>query len=83
MASRAGWTTARAAEEVGMSPAVFRMEVRRARARGFELQLPKEQWPDQRTPHYNPTAVRRYFSNRPGRGTAYETTTDRRRHKAE
>lgn len=44
------YTTAKAAELAGITPASFRREMHRERARGRDHRAPQEQWPDKRTP---------------------------------
>lgn len=61
-------TTAQAAKVAGITPAAFRREVIRERARGRELQAPRESWPDGRTPVYDEATVRQWLESRPGPG---------------
>lgn len=57
-------TTAKAAELCGMTPAVFRAHMTRLRANGKDLRLPAADWPDKRTPTYDPAAVKAWAESR-------------------
>ncbi|WP_116115643.1 hypothetical protein [Austwickia chelonae] len=61
-------TTAQVAELVGVKATSLRGLVSRLRQQGVELQAPKEQWPDKRTPMYDEAVVRAWMDARPGQG---------------
>ena len=53
-----GITTTQAAALLGITPSSLRSKATRARAKGREWRTPREQWPDERTPLYDPEAIR-------------------------
>lgn len=69
-------TTREAAAECRMSVAAFRKAMSRARERGLDLRLPRDAWPDERTPAYNARWIRDWSAtrraNRPRHGVDKE-----------
>ena len=61
-----GLTTTQAAALLGITPSSLRSKATRARATGQEWRLPREQWPDGRTPLYDPEAIRATPQRAPG-----------------
>lgn len=57
-------TTAQAAALCGMAPSTFRKAMTRARAKGVDLRRPADQWPDQRTPTWDPARLREWLAAR-------------------
>lgn len=57
-------TTKHAAELAGITPASFRREMHRERARGRDYRAPAEVWPDARTPLWDRQAVEAWLAGR-------------------
>ena len=57
-------TTAQAAALAGMTPARFRSEMTRERARGRDHRAPRDLWPDARTPLWDEVSVRAWLAAR-------------------
>ena len=58
-------TTAQASELAGITPASFRREMNRERAKGRDYQRPG---PDARTPLWDEAGLRAWIAGRPGSG---------------
>lgn len=58
------FTTRQAAEAAGLTPAGFRRQMTREREHGHDMQLPEEEWPDQRTPLWDADQVRAWAATR-------------------
>lgn len=61
-------TTAQAAALAGMARDTFHREMSRERGRGRDYRLPRDQWPDQRTPLWDEALLTGWLAGRPGRG---------------
>ena len=69
-------TTKHAAELAGITPASFRREMHRERARGRDYRAQAESWPDDRTPLWDKAALRPWLASR---GLlCYDTHTNQR-----
>lgn len=66
-------TTAQAAALAGMSPASFRKAMTLERRRGHDYRLPRESWPDARTPLWDLMAVAKWSRERPRRNRKDQT----------
>jgi hypothetical protein len=60
------YTTAKAAELAGITPASFRREMHRERERGRDHRAPREQWPDARTPLWDESTLDAWYQRREG-----------------
>lgn len=61
-------TAQQAAERAGVSRSGLRTIAARALLAGRELRAPRGEWPDARTPLYDPEQLDAYLAGRPGRG---------------
>lgn len=68
MAGRKPLTTAQAAAIVGIEQTSFHTAMVRLRAKGIDLRIPQDQWPDLRTPMWDAVGLAAWMKTRPGSG---------------
>lgn len=61
-------TALQAAGVAGVSRSGFRTLAARALLAGVDLRLPRDEWPDARTPLFDRERLAAYLDSRPGRG---------------
>lgn len=68
MAGRKPLTTAQAAARLGVTVNGFHSTMAQLRAKGIDLRIPQDQWPDLRTPMWDAARLAAWMKTRPGSG---------------